>query len=567
MFWQPKTTYEFGPFLVDVDERQLLRNGEAVPLTPKVFDILLALVQNSGHILSKAEVMKMVWPDTAVEEGNLARNISRLRNALGEKPSEHQYIETIPWRGYRFAPNVKKSRDGQRRSTIDSIAVMPFVNVNADPKNEYLADGIAESLITNLARLTTLRVTSRNSAFRYKGREVDAQTIGRALRVQAVLMGRVSKSEDLLSISVELVDTKDDCHLWGAQYIRQPAELLDAQETIARETVEKLRVEISAGEKQSISKHHTENREAYLCYLKGRFYFNKFTPDGVSRGTEFFQQAIEHDPSYALAYAGLGDCHNYLNQRDEAKQALLRALELDESLGEAHGSLGFFKFLYEWDFRGAENEFVQAIALSPNYAEAHHWYAVYLANVGRHREAFREAELAVERDPLSLMMNMTAALNFYTGRQYDRAIAQLQKVIEMDSNFPAAHSVLGCVYVQKQMYDEALAEYESVLTLVQGVAPVEASVKVFMAQACAHRGKKNVAHKLLEEVTGQPTSAYSIAGVYAALGENDNAFDALNKAYDQHDLQLVSLKVDPTLDGLRDDPRFGELIQQVGLPA
>jgi len=187
--------------------------------------------------------------------------------------------------------------------------------------------------------------------------------------------------------------------------------------------------------------------------------------------------------------------------------------------------------------------------------------------VGRHREAFREAELAVERDPLSLMMNMTAALNFYTGREFDRAIARLQKVIEMDSNFPAAHSVLGCVYVQKQMYDEALAEYESVLNLVQGAAPVEASVKVFMAQACARRGKKNDARKLLEEVTGQPTSAYSIAGVYAALGDKDNAFDALNKAYDQHDMQLVSLKVDPTLDGLRDDPRFGELIRQVGLPA
>src|SRR5215813_4729183 len=235
MLWPPKTSYEFGPFRVDADDRQLLRAGEVVPLTPKVFDILLVLVQNSGRILGKHEVMKMVWPDTAVEEGNLARNISTLRSALGEKPRACRYIETIPWRGYRFVANVRKIHEPQPGAVVDSIAVLPFVNVNTDPKNEYLVDGIAESLITNLARITTLRVTSRNSAFRYKGRDVNARNVGRELRVQAVVMGRVSESDDLLSISVELVETKDDRHLWGAQYIRPRAELLAAQETIARE--------------------------------------------------------------------------------------------------------------------------------------------------------------------------------------------------------------------------------------------------------------------------------------------------------------------------------------------
>jgi len=566
MFWQPTIDFEFGPFRIDASERQLLRDGEVVPLTPKVFDVLLALVQNSGHILSKDEVMKIVWPDTSVAEGNLARNISTLRSALGERPRESQFIETIPWRGYRFMAAVRKIHDQERRRAIDSIAVLPFVNVSANAGTEYLADGITESLIRNLAQLTKLRVTSRYSAFRYKNRDADARAIGRELKVASLLLGRLAESDDLLSISVELVDTIDDRHLWGAQYIRKRGDLFTAQETIAREIAEKLRIEISGPQRELLAKRHTKNSEAYLLFLRGRFHFNKLTPDGVQKGAECFQQAIEKDPNYALAYAGLADCQNYLANRDQAKKAISKALELDNDLGEAHASLGFFRFLYDWDFAGAESEFVRAVSLSPNYAEAHHWYAIYLANVGRHEEAFREAEMAVERDPLSLLMNMTAALNFYTGREYDRAIAQLEKVIEMDGNFPAAHSVLGCVYVQKQMYEAALVEYKKVFDLVKGAAPVEASVKVIMAQAFARWGKKSEATKLLEEVAGVPTSAYSVAGVYGALGNKDKAFEMLNQAYDEHDMQLVSLKVDPALDDLRHDARFTDLIRRVGLP-
>ena len=566
MFWPAAADYEFGPFRIDANERELLRNGEVVPLTPKVFDVLLALVQNCGRTLSKDEVMKIVWPDTAVEEGNLARNISTLRNALGERPRENQFIETIPWRGYRFIAPVRKVHDRKHRPPIDSIAVLPFVNVNADARTEYLADGLTESLITKLAQLTNLRVTSRNSAFRYKGRDLEATTIGRELKVQALLMGRLTEMAETLSISVELINATDDRHLWGAQYIRKPTDLLVIQEKIAREIAEKLRVEINGPQSRLLAKRHTENSEAYLLFLSGRFHFHKLTPDGVQKGAEYFQQAIEKDPNYALAYAGLADCQTYLAKRDEAKQAIAKALELDDDLGEAHASLGFFRFLYDWDFAGAEAEFVRALALSPNYAEAHHWYAIYLANVGRHQEAFREAELAVERDPLSLLMNMTAALNFYTGREYDRAIGQLEKVIEMDGNFPAAQSVLGCVYLQKQMYEAALAQFGKVLELLKGSAPVAASVKVIMAQAFARWGKKSEALKLLAEVAGVPTPAYSVAGVYAALGDKDQAFVMLNQAYDEHEVQLVSLKVDPSLDDLRTDVRFTDLIQRVGLP-
>lgn len=564
MFGQAKTSYEFGPFRVDTRERQLIRNGEVVPLRPKVFDILLMLVQNSGHILTKEDVMKHVWSNTTVEEGNISRTISTLRTALGERPHERRYIETIPWRGYRFVANVKELHNEDFGKTVGAIAILPFVNVAADPKIEYLADGIIEGLITTLAQSTNLRVISRNSAFRYKGREVDPRSVGSELKIQALLLGRVLQLDGLLSISVELIDTDDDRHIWGAQYIRNPSDLFATYETIVRKICEKLKLP-SAAERQSL--RHPTNQQAYLAYLKGRYFFSKLTPDGVQKSIEHLQQAIEQDPTYALAYAALGDCHNYLAHRDEAKRALLKALELDETLGEAHASLGFFKFLYDWNFSGAEEEFKRALALSPNYAEASHWYAIYLANVGRHEEADQHARRAIELDPLSLLMNMTPALNFYLSREYDKAIEQLQRVIEMDPNFMPARSVIGCVFVQKGLCDEAVSEYRRVLELIQGSATAEVSVKALMAHAYGRCGKRRDALKLLEEVLPGGTSApYSIAGIYAALDDCDPAFEWLTKSYEQRDLQLVSLQVDPTLDGLRQDQRFHDLVKRIGLP-
>ena len=566
MFWQTKIIYEFGSFCVDSRERRLLRDGEVVPLTPKVFDVLLALLQNSGHILSKDELMKLVWADTAVEEGNVARNISTLRTALGQRPGQPKYIETIPWRGYRFVERVRQVHDDSERRRFDSVIVLPFNNPDDDPHLEFLAEGITESLINSLSELAGLRVMSRNSSFRYRSQDVTATALGRDLKVQGVIVGRVTKHDEMLSISIELIDARDDTHVWGAQHVRHLAETLTMPVMIVEEITEQLRLNLTSAEQRRLTRRHTDNADAYNCYLKGRYFFNKLTVDGVEKGLSQFRQAIEKDPHYALAYAGLADCYNYSMNREEARTAVTRALELDEELGEAHATLGFSRFLYEWDFVGAESEFKRAVALSPNYAEAHHWYAIYLANLGRHEESFREAELAVERDPLSLLMNMTAALNFYLARKYEQAITQLHKVIEMEANFPAAHSVLGCVYAQMQMYPEALAEYDKVLELFKAVPAVENSVKVMKAQAYGRWGKRAEALKLLGEVDAGLVSPYSVAGVYAALEDRDKAFEALEKAFAQHDMQLVSLKVDPTLDGLRDDARFAQHVSRVGLP-
>lgn len=571
MFWQNKIFYEFGAFRVDPRERRLLHNGEAVPLTPKVFDILLTLVQSAGHILSKDEIMKLVWPDAAVEDGNITRNISTLRRALGDFSRNCQYIETVPWRGYRFVASVKEVRDESTQSAFGSIAVLPFVNAGGDPDIEYLADGITESLITNLSHLPRLKVTSRNSAFRYKGREIDAQSLGRELNVQAVLMGRVSRRDQLLSISVELVDALDDSQLWGAQYTRKPEDIFTTQDTIAREITARLRLKVTGAEQQRLTKHHTDFPAAYHSYLKGRYYFNKLTPDGVHKAREHFLQALEQDPSYALAHTGLGDCYNYLAQPADAREAFKRALELDPTLGEAHASLGFFKFIYDWDFAEAEEEFKKALEFVPNYAEAHHWYAIFLANMARHQEAEPEAKRAQELDPLSLLMNMTPALTSYLARRHDRSVEALLKIIELEPNFPAAHSVLGNVYEQMEMHDEAMAEYQKVIELSKGVAVLETAMKAIIGQLYARRGDRSEARKIVDDMAkaiaeGINVSAYVMAAIHSALGERDPAFEWLDIAYAQREVHLVSLKVDPALDGLRADKRFVDLMRRVGLP-
>ena len=386
-------SYEFGPFVVDSQERVVRRDGKLVPLTPKVFDILMVLIRNPGRILTKDEMMHQVWPDTMVEESNLARNVSTLRKALGEEPGQPHYIETIPWRGYRFVAEVRESRE--ESETIDSLAVLPFVNEGQDPAAEYLCDGITESLIHKLSLLSSLKVMSRHSVFHYKVRDrkeslPEAKTVGLELGVRAVLTGRIRLIDDIVLIGVELVDASDNRHLWGSQYNRELSDIATLQETISQQIAERLKLKLTGQDKQRLTERerHTENPEAYQLYLKGRHFWNKLTPDGVQKGLELFQQAIEKDPAYALAYTGLLDCHTYLNQPVEGKKAAAKALELDPTLGEAHASLGFFKFLYDWDFPGAEKELKQAIELTPNYAQAHHWYAIYLAQMGRHEEPF-----------------------------------------------------------------------------------------------------------------------------------------------------------------------------------
>jgi TolB-like protein len=474
--------YDFGPFRVDARERLVRRGGQPVPLTPKAFDILLVLIQNGGRILTKEEMMKLVWPDTMVEESNLARNVSTLRKALGEEPEQRQYIETIPWRGYRFVAEVTERRE--ESDAIDSLAVLPFANESLDPAAEYLSDGITENLIHQLSLLSSLKVMSRHSVFRYKARDLkeglpNAETVGRDLSVRAVLTGRIRLIDDVVLVSVELVDARDNRHLWGAQYNRQLSEIATMQETISEQIAERLKLKLTGQDKQRLIERRTENPEAYQLYLKGLYFWNKLTPDGVQKGIQFFQQAIEKDPAYALAYTGLQNCYGYLNRPLEARKAAAKALELDPTSAEAHASSGFFKFVHDWDFSGAETELKLSIELNPNYAQAHHWYSIYLAHMGRHDEAINEATRARELDPLSSLMNQTAGNVLMLARDYDGAVDALLHTLELDPHFAAANSVLGCVYGLKGMYEEALAQFEKVRTLAGNNPMVNASIRAY----------------------------------------------------------------------------------------
>ncbi|MGB7926266.1 MAG: protein kinase [Pyrinomonadaceae bacterium] len=456
--------------------------------------------------------------------------------------------------------------------TIDSIAVLPFVNTSADPNTEYLSDGITDSLINSLSQLPNLRVMSRNSVFRYKGREIDAQAAGRELNVQAVLTGRVVQHGDTLSINAELVDARDSSHIWGEQYHRKLTDIFTVQEEIAKEISERLRLRLSGEEKKRLTKRYTENTEAYQLYLKGRYYWNKRTGETLQKGVEHFQQAIEKDPGYALAYAGLADSYillgvyNVLPPKEAyplAKTAATRALEMDETLAEAHVSLASVMGDYEWDRARAEREFTRAIELNPNYATAHQWYAELLSQMGRHKEALTQIKQARELDPLSLIINSVEGWLYYLARQPDQAIEQCRKVIEMDQNFSVVHVYLGRAFAFKGEYEQAIAELQKAIQLDEDPWTIAS-----LGHTYAIAGKREEALKLLSRLkelsTRRHVSPYHIAAIHAGLNEKEQAFQWLEKAYKQREQSLIFLKVDPLMDNLRSDSRFADLLRRVG---
>jgi eukaryotic-like serine/threonine-protein kinase len=459
---------------------------------------------------------------------------------------------------------------------IDSLAVLPFANVSGDPNTEYLSDGITESLINNLSQLTNLTVMSRNSVFRYKGQEADAQVVGRDLKVQAVLTGRMVQRGDNLSISAELVDVRNNSHLWGEQYNRTLSDILTVQAEISREISEKLRLHLSGEQEKRLVKRHTDNNEAYQLYLKGRYYWNRRTEEGIKKGIEYFEQAIERDPNYALAYAGLADCYTQLGTNisgalashdvmPKAKQAAMKALQIDDTLAEAHTSLAQTRFLYDWDWPGAEIEYKRAIDLNPNYAHAHHWYSHYLLAMGRVQESLAESLRALDLDPLDLPITTHLGWHYLYAREYDRAIEQLRKALDMDSRFLPAHLFLGQAYAQKAMYDKATAELQQAVSLSRET-PVMVAV---LGYAYAMSGKKGEAQIILHKLNALSMQRFvpsqEIATIHTALGEKDQAFEWLRRAYEERYSGLAYLKNDPALDGLRSDPRFADLMRRVGL--
>ncbi|HEY8225531.1 MAG TPA: protein kinase [Pyrinomonadaceae bacterium] len=461
---------------------------------------------------------------------------------------------------------------------IESIAVLPFQNRSTEPDTEYLSDGLAESLIYRLSQLPNLKVSPTSSVFSYKNKEIDPVSVGNQLGVNAVLSGRIVQRGDNLTISAELVDVRQNKLLWGEQYERKMSEVLQTQREIAREIVDKLKLKVS-GEEKGLAKHYTESNEAYQLYMKGRFYWNKRTAYALHKSVEYYEQAIQRDPSFALAYAGLADTYSLLGGPEaggdmppiealpKAKAAALKSIELDGSLAEPHVSLGHVSYFYDRDWVVAEREFKRAIELNPNYPIAHHWYAIFLSTVpNRIPEALVEIRRALDLDPTSSIINAWYGRILGVAGQLDQAIEQLRKTVELDPNFNLAHYRLGQAYAEKQMYKESIDEFNKLLSLPDG----KTSGLMGLAYAYGVAGRRDEAQKTLDELLELSKHKYVSPGqigiIYIALGEKDKAFERLEEAYKVYDLNIIRLKVERRFDPLRSDPRFDDLVKRLGIP-
>ena len=459
--------------------------------------------------------------------------------------------------------------------TIGSIAVLPFVNASRDPEHEYLSDGITGSLINNLASVPKLRVMAQSTVFRYKGREIDPQAVGRDLNVRAVLAGRMMQSGGSLRIGAELVDVATGSRLWGAQFDRKMGEIFAIQDEISSEISEKLRLQLTGLEKKRLTRRHTEDSEAYHLYLRGRHHWNRWTEEGFNKAIEYFQQAVERDPGYALAYTGLAESYvllgwnSYVPPKDafpKGKEAALSALRLDEDLGEAHSPLAAALWLYDWQWRQAQEEFQRSLELSPAYPTGNHWNAEYALTMGRNEEAIAKMKGSQNLDPLSLIINVAIGWALYHGRRYGEAIAQLLRTVELDPNYPVTHWVLGLVYRKTCRYDLAIAEGERSVRLSAGSPLLFAA----LAQSYGESGRASEAKQILNDLTElakqQYVAPHFFAGIHIGLGGNDRAIEYLEKSYEEHSHWLIYLHLDPSMDALREDCRFQALLERIGLP-
>jgi DNA-binding winged helix-turn-helix (wHTH) protein/tetratricopeptide (TPR) repeat protein len=559
--------YEFGPFRLDPVERRLLRRDTPVTLTPKVFDILLMLVRNGGRALEKEVFMREIWPDSFVEEGSLNRNISTLRKALGDGREGHKFIETIPKRGYRFVAGV---RETGAPTPARSVAVLPFKAMLGQEGDErFLGLGMADAIIIKLSNLGQINVRPTGAVLKYTDAGHDVLTTGRELKVEALLDGRVQRSGNRVRVTVQLVNVGDGSTIWAEKFDEEFTDIFAVQDSISEQVAGALMLRLTGEERESLSKHYTESGEAYQSYLKGRYYWNKMTSDGLNRSLECFADAIDKDSAYALAYAGMAASYVHMEiyglmlpseAMPKAKSAALRAIELDATVAEAHASLALVKMFYERDWPGAEDEFGRALRLNPSYAAAHDWFAIYLTARGRPEEALASVRKAQALDPLSLIVNTDVACALYYARRFDDSIKQCRWVLDAEPDFVTAHYRIGLAYEQLGEYVEAVNSFQSAIALsakAEAMAPFKggSDARASIAHTYALMGKRDAARGVLAELEEQAARAYvpphDLAMIYSALGET---------AYQERFSLLVLLELDPRFDNLRSDPRFTNLL-------
>jgi DNA-binding winged helix-turn-helix (wHTH) protein/TolB-like protein/Flp pilus assembly protein TadD len=622
--------YRFGPYRIDTAERLLRRADELIPLPPKVIDTLLVLVAGAGRMVDKGELIKAVWPDTFVEEGALTRNVSVLRKALGDTKDEGSYIETIPKRGYRFVAAVRmeaveisqpsesppaRSEPPETRAASPSssplarwaapagvlllaaivasvayvargreaalaapsvrapentLAVLPFRNVNEEAGQEYFADGMTQSLVAVLAKLGSLRVISLASQ---EGGRNDAAAVA-ALRdpsITRVLSGTVLRSGGHIHISVVLKDSKTGFLYWTNNYDRDIEDVLSLQSEVAQAIANEIQVTVTPEDKQRLRQNRQVKREALDAYLHGRYAWNRRTEDGMRKAAEFFQQAIDADPYYAAAYSGLADSYSMLgsigidgerpnDMMPKAKAAALKAIQLDKDLAEAHASLGYVMLSYDWDLAGARQEFLHAITLDQSSANAHHWYSHYFMAKGELGKATEEMQAAFQLEPLSSSINIGIGWCYYYGQQYQQAIEQYRTVVETDQSFPMAHQTLGMAYQQKGMMDKAIAEFQSADVLSGGSPGTVAGLATAYA-AAGQRGFALDQLARLEELSKRHyVPAFYMATIYFALDDLVKTFQFGKTALHERSDYLMYLRVEPRASKLLGNQEFTSIL-------
>jgi len=569
---------EFDGFTVDLGSRLLLRGGRQVALTPKAFDTLAVLLERPGEVLPKEQLLERVWPDTFVEEGILTQNIYTLRKALQEAGGAASYIETVPRRGYRFVGPVA-AREAPPETTrepesVRSLAVLPFEPLTGNPDDAYLGLGLADALITRLSNLRRLTVRPTSAVRRYLGVARDPAVVGRALQVEAVLDGTLQRSGDGLRITVQLIGAREAAPLWATKFDAKATDMFALEDSISQELTEELRLRLSRQERDRLSRNPTPDPEAYDAYLRGRYFWNRRTLDGLEKAIASFRRAIDLDPDFALAHAGLADCYVLLplygafaprEVFPEAIAASERALSLDDSLAEAHTSLAYARFLYERRWAAAERGFRRAIDLNPGYPTAHQWYAFLLAALARHEEAIGQARQARDLDPLSLVINADFGMVLYFARQYPAAVQQFRKTLELDPSFAYAHFGLGLAWQEQERLAEAVEEQRRAVEL----APRSPAYQAALGQALARAGRPEEARRILaaleERSAREYVEASDFAFLWTALGEPDRAIDRLEQACEERSRFVAFLATWPIYDPLRAHPRWLSLLARVGL--
>lgn len=607
-----ETPYDFGDFRLDAGRRLLShRTQGSIPITSRVLDTLLHLVRNPGRLVTKRELMDAVWGDAVVEENNLTQTISTLRQLLGERPDEHRFIVTVPGRGYRFIAKVGQgalapSPVGQpapsRRGLIiglvavglaaaavlaafqlgwlgaqpqlRSIAVLPFKPLVADANDPALELGMADTLIARLGSAGGIVVRPLSSVRKYTALEQDAVAAGRELGVDAVLEGNIQRNGAVLRITTRLIRVRDGSSIWADKLDQPLSDLFNMQDALAEQVASALALRLSTQDRQRLTRRHTDNQDAYRSYLLGRYHFLKLTPLEIDKGIGYFERAIEQDPQYALAYEGLAESRRALTITGDrppaevmpaGKAAALRAIEIDDQLDSAWASLCFIQIWWDWDWSAAERSCKRAIEINPNGADGHRAYAILLSDLGQHERAIAEARRASELDPLALITTaIEGHVLFYAGRDAD-ATRQLRATLELDPDFWIAHLFLGKVHLGRGELQQALAEFE--VAKAQSGANSEAVSMI--GYTAARMGDQQRAQvelvELLQRGAPRYVPPFNIAMLYNGLGDLDDTFAWLDKAYADRDVRLTFLRIEKKWDPLRADPRFVALAQKMAL--